>query len=85
MIHSLRKQGYTVLLARNDWDYIWHLYRQIPEQVKVIVGDPEAGGNTYLNFIKSDKRPNGFPAWKVSLGKDRHPKRRRVDLSWMVA
>ena len=68
MMDSLRRQGYTVLLARNDWEYVYHIHRQIPDMVKVIIGDPRATPESppYTNYIKRHDLPDGFPAWKVS-------------------
>lgn len=65
MIESLERQGYTVLLAKDDWSYVAHVYRQIPDMVKVIIGD-DAGGRygKPQDYFKSDARPDGFPAWK---------------------
>lgn len=68
MMQSLQRQGYTVLLARNDWEYIYHIHRQIPDLVKVIIADPEGDGRRYESFLKSPSLPDGIPAWKVSHG-----------------
>lgn len=66
MVESLERQGYTVLFARDDWSYIWHLYRQIPDMVKVILANDQGSGGKPADFFKSDARPDGIPAWKVS-------------------
>jgi DNA-binding response OmpR family regulator len=66
MVQSLERQGYTVLLARNDWEYIYHIHRQIPDLVKVIIADPKGDGRHYEDWLKSEERPDGVPAWKVS-------------------
>ncbi|BEI91211.1 uncharacterized protein CcaverHIS019_0400310 [Cutaneotrichosporon cavernicola] len=66
MIESLERQGYTVLLAKDDWRYVAHIYRQIPELVKAIIGD-DSPGSRYgrpRDFFRSEARPDGFPTWK---------------------
>ncbi len=64
MISSLERQGYTVLFAYNDYDYVYSLYRQMPELIKVVIGDPAADERSYRSILKTDKLPDGVPAWK---------------------
>jgi hypothetical protein len=64
MISSLERQGYTVLFAYNDYDYVYSLYRQMPELIKVVIGDAAADGRSYRTILKTDKLPDGVPAWK---------------------
>jgi hypothetical protein len=66
MIKSLERQGYTVLFARNDFEYVYHLYRQFPDLVKAIFIDPSGDNNSkYTDYLKKADRPDGYPAWKV--------------------
>ncbi|KAL1411731.1 hypothetical protein Q8F55_002697 [Vanrija albida] len=64
MVHSLERQGFTVLIARNDYEYIYHLYRQMPDLVKVVIGDNEWPNGKPEDWFKTDERPDGIPAWK---------------------
>ncbi|GMK58571.1 hypothetical protein CspeluHIS016_0600130 [Cutaneotrichosporon spelunceum] len=66
MIDSLERQGYTVLVGKDDWSYVAHIYRQIPDMVKVIIGDDRPGsrfGRPH-DYFRSEKRPDGIPTWK---------------------
>lgn len=73
MIDSLERQGYTVLLAKDDWPYVAHIYRQMPDMVKVIIGNGKKTPDTDEKprsgwpeeHFKSSKLPDGIPAWKV--------------------
>ncbi|BEI83427.1 hypothetical protein CcaverHIS002_0400310 [Cutaneotrichosporon cavernicola] len=50
----------------DDWRYVAHIYRQIPELVKAIIGD-DSPGSRYgrpRDFFRSEARPDGFPTWK---------------------
>lgn len=72
MMSSLERQGYTVLLARNDWDYIYHIHRQIPDLVRAIIAYPVGHDApdypSYLKGTQGEGEADGIPAWKVSLG-----------------
>lgn len=45
--------------------YVYHLYRQFPDLVKVIIGDKEGEKGEATHYYKSEGRPDGIPAWKV--------------------
>ncbi|WOO84262.1 uncharacterized protein LOC62_05G007782 [Vanrija pseudolonga] len=70
MIRSWERQGYTVLHGGDlDWPFVYNIYRQIPDLVKVIVSD---GGKddrrgSHIHYLKSNDRPDGIPAWKFFL------------------
>ncbi|KAL1405647.1 hypothetical protein Q8F55_009286 [Vanrija albida] len=65
MVDSLERQGYTVLLTRNDHEYTYHLYRQIPDLVKAVILDPDGyQGQKYTDYMKRPNLPDGIPAWK---------------------
>ncbi|WOO85372.1 uncharacterized protein LOC62_07G008871 [Vanrija pseudolonga] len=68
MIKSLERQGYTVLFARNNFEYVYHIYRQFPDLVKAIFVDPSGdNGQKYTDFLKKPDRLNGIPAWKFFI------------------
>ncbi|WOO77478.1 uncharacterized protein LOC62_01G001057 [Vanrija pseudolonga] len=78
MKNSLDRQGYTVLLARDNPatasattnrtnatpEYAYHIYRQIPDLVVGIIGDTHNGHGNIDRWFKSPERPDGIPAWK---------------------
>ncbi|KAL1412810.1 hypothetical protein Q8F55_000558 [Vanrija albida] len=64
MRNSLDRQGYTVLLARDNHEYAYHLYRQIPDLVVAVIGDTRNGHGDFADFFKTKERPDGIPAWK---------------------
>ncbi|ORY35906.1 hypothetical protein BCR39DRAFT_512985 [Naematelia encephala] len=61
---TLRKFGYTILHARDDWRYIWYIYNQIPDLVQYIFAYPHGQGK-FDDYRKTEKRPYGIPAWKL--------------------
>lgn len=62
MMRSLERQGYTVLYAREDWEYVEHIHRQMPDMVKIILGDDMDKAKKYL---KTSSNQGGIPAWKI--------------------
>ncbi|KAL1406710.1 hypothetical protein Q8F55_008416 [Vanrija albida] len=69
-IRSWERQGYTVLHGGDiDWPFVYNIYRQIPDLVKVIVSDGGADDRrgSHVHYLKSKERPDGIPAWKVGL------------------
>lgn len=47
--------------------YVYHIHRQIPDLVKVIIGGKRGPNGDAANYYKSAGRPDGIPAWKVSI------------------
>ncbi|KAH8083269.1 hypothetical protein HD553DRAFT_313624 [Filobasidium floriforme] len=62
MIKSLERQGYTVLYARDDWSYVDEVYRRIPDQVKVVIGDDMVRAD---KIFRTPEDPAALPAWKT--------------------
>lgn len=50
-------------------EYVYHLYRQFGDYIRVVLGEPgdEKHKGTFDHYVKSKERPDGIPAWKVSL------------------
>lgn len=55
--------------------YIHHLHRQLGDMVRVVVADPgeETHKGTFEQYQKSPSRPDGIPAWKVSIQSASNP------------
>ncbi|WWD19850.1 hypothetical protein CI109_104317 [Kwoniella shandongensis] len=64
LTETLNKWGYTILHARDDWPYIWHIHNQIPDMVKGIIAWKSGQYGGFADFIKTGWRGNGIPAWK---------------------
>ncbi|ORY35902.1 hypothetical protein BCR39DRAFT_512942 [Naematelia encephala] len=63
----LEEYGYTILHARDDWHYMWYVYNQIPDMVKAVLAYPGGQYGTFKDYVKTDRKPDGIPAWKVFL------------------
>ncbi|WOO82976.1 uncharacterized protein LOC62_04G006454 [Vanrija pseudolonga] len=67
LIRSWERQGYTVLHGGDvDWRFVYNIYRQIPDLVKVILsddGNDDRNGN-WKKYTKTLERKDGIPVWK---------------------
>lgn len=47
-------------------EYAMHIYRQIPDLVVALVSDDDKYNSPAKPYLRSEKNPDGLPAWKVS-------------------
>ncbi|WVF67338.1 hypothetical protein IAT40_002090 [Kwoniella sp. CBS 6097] len=64
LTETLERYGYTILHARDDWPYMWYIHNQIPNMVKAVIAWRSGQYGGAADFMKTNWRPNGIPAWK---------------------
>lgn len=48
-------------------EYVEHIYRQIPDLVKIVIGDDDHANTRAKPHYKTKAKPLGIPAWKVRV------------------